>query len=305
MIWLIGNKGMLGTELSNLLESKKLPFVGTDREVDITSEASLADFARSLKEKGTPIAWIVNCAAYTAVDKAEDDRELCRALNEEGIRNVARVARKNGAKLLHVSTDYVFHGDGTRPYREDDPTDPTGYYGLTKRDGERAALAENPDTWIVRTAWLYGRHGNNFVFTMLRLMKEKEAISVVNDQRGTPTWAFDLADAMVRLIAAGSLDPADNKRAAPGIYHFSNFGNIVWHDFAAEIYTQGRALGLLAKDCEIKPCTSAEFPAKVRRPPYSVLDKAKIAAALTAADPAYRIPDWKESLASFLAKIEK
>lgn len=305
MIWLIGNKGMLGTELSNLIASKKLPFVGTDREVDITSESSLADFARSLKEKGTPVDWIVNCAAYTAVDKAEDDRELCRALNEEGIRNVARVASQNGAKLLHVSTDYVFHGDGTRPYREDDPTDPTGYYGLTKRDGELAALEENPNTWIIRTAWLYGAHGNNFVFTMLRLMKEREAISVVNDQRGTPTYALDLADAMVRLVAAGSANPIDKAFAAPGIYHFSNLGNIVWHDFAVEIYKQGRALGLLERDCAVNPCTSAEFPAKVRRPPYSVLDKAKISAALSAADPSYRIPDWKESLGIFLANIEK
>ncbi len=305
MIWLIGNKGMLGTELSNLLASRGIPFVGTDREVDITSEASLSEYAQNLADACQSLDWIVNCAAYTAVDKAEDDRELCRVLNEEGPRNIARVAKKIGAKLLHVSTDYVFHGDGARPYREDDPTDPTGYYGLTKRDGELAALAENPDTWIIRTAWLYGPHGNNFVFTMLRLMKEKETLSVVNDQRGTPTNAYDLADAMARLIAAGSLHAAEAGRAAPGVYHFSNLGNITWYDFACEIHKQGRSLGLLAKDCEVKPCTSAEFPAKVRRPPYSVLDKAKIAAALAAADPTYAIPDWKESLADFLAKIGK
>lgn len=300
MIWLIGNKGMLGTELSETFASRGIPFVGTDREVDIASEPSLASFAENLAAAGTPLSWIVNCAAYTAVDKAEDDTELCRILNVEGPRNIARVAKKNGAKLLHVSTDYVFHGDGKRPYREDDPTDPTGVYGLTKRDGENAAFAENPETRVIRTAWLYGRHGSNFVFTMLRLMKERETLSVVNDQRGTPTYAGDLADAMARLMAA-----ADRSLAPAGIYHFSNLGNIAWYDFAREIQRVGREIGLLSRDCAVNPCTSAEFPAKVRRPPYSVLDKTKISSVLTAADPDYRIPKWEESLAQFMKTIDK
>jgi dTDP-glucose 4,6-dehydratase len=294
MIWLIGNKGMLGTELSNLLESRGLKAIGTDRDVDITSQESLEAFAAKQATDGKQIDFIINCAAYTAVDKAEDDRELCRKLNTDGIANIARCAKKIGARLIHISTDYVFNGNGTRPYREDDPTDPTGVYGLTKRDGEVAALQANPETWIIRTAWLYGRHGNNFVFTMLRRMRELETHKVVNDQRGTPTWAFDLSSVIAAFIEKAKA----GKPAAYGIYHFSGKGNISWYDFACAIHQKGRALGLLPKDVTINPCTSAEFPAKVRRPPYSVLDKTKIETAL-----GVEIPSWEDSLQQFLEGV--
>lgn len=294
-VWLIGNKGMLGTELSEVFGARGVSFVGTDREVDITDPASLRAFAASESARGFPINVIVNCAAYTAVDKAEDDVELCRLLNVEGPRNVASLAASIGARVLHVSTDYVFNGNGTRPYREDDPTDPTGVYGLTKRDGENEALEKCPATWILRTAWLYGKHGNNFVHTMLRLMKEKAELKVVNDQRGTPTWARDLCIAIATFIEASASD----KPLPYGIYHFSNEGNITWFDFAREIYHLGTEKGELdsSRPFSLIPCTSAEFPAKVRRPPYSVLDKSKIRAAL-----GYDIPDWKESLAAFMAE---
>ena len=304
MIWLIGNKGMLGTELAALFESRSMACVGTDRDVDITDPAALDAFAATQAASGAPIDWIVNCAAYTAVDKAEDDTALCRALNADGPANIAACAKKIGARLVHISTDYVFHGDGTRPYREDDPTDPTGVYGLTKRDGEIAALAANDATYIIRTAWLYGRHGNNFVYTMLRLMKERDTVTVVNDQRGTPTWAWNLADIVATLIskvgparASAVQRPAlaDAPAVPYGIYHYTNGGNITWYDFACEIYRQGRATGLLEKDCVVSPCTSEQFPAKVKRPAYSVLDKTKIAAALGVA-----IPEWQESLARFM-----
>ncbi len=300
MLWLIGDKGTLGAAVAGCLVSAGTPFVGTDREVDIASETVLGSFTTFQAQKGAPVDWIINCAAYTAVDKAEDDRELCRVLNVEGPRNIARVARKIGARFLHVSTDYVFHGDGTRPYRESDPTDPTGYYGLTKRDGELAALAECENTWIIRTAWLYGTYGNNFPFTMLRLMGERESVSVVNDQHGSPTYAGDLAEAMSRLISVGG-----SGQAAPGIYHFSNLGEITWFDFAREIYRLGREKGILNRDCAVNPCASAEFPAKVRRPPYSVLDKTKICAALSAADATYAIPSWDASLAKFIDVVAK
>lgn len=286
MIWLIGCNGMLGTELSDMFAARGVAFVGTDREVDITDPASLSSFA-----SGKAIDAIVNCAAYTAVDKAEDDAELCRAINATGPANVASCARSIGASLLHISTDYVFDGNGTRPYREDDPTDPTGVYGLTKRDGEEAALRENPNTWIVRTAWLYGMHGNNFVFTMLKLMGERDAIKVVNDQRGSPTWAYDLCGAICDIL---------EKKIPYGIYHFTGAGNIVWHDFARAIYQKGRALGLLDRECAVNPCTSAEYPAKVRRPPYSVLDKTKIERSLGRS-----APDWETSLDAFLARVKK
>ena len=312
MVWLIGNKGMLGTELSNKLSACGIECVGTDREVDITDSAALERYAESLVFRGKSIRAVINCAAYTAVDKAEDDRDLCSRLNEDGPANIASCAAKYGAVMLHISTDYVFNGNGERPYREDDPTDPTGVYGLTKRDGESAALANNPRTWILRTAWLYGAHGNNFVHTMLRLMAEKTELKVVNDQRGTPTWAKDLCEAIcafllsVPAIAREAAHPeacAYKTVSSPefGIYHFSNEGNISWFDFANEIYLSGRDAGLLdpSKNCSILPCTSAEFPAKVRRPPYSVLDKSKIRAVLDR-----DIPDWKASLKEYLSSKE-
>jgi dTDP-4-dehydrorhamnose reductase len=285
LIWLIGSKGMLGTELSLLLEKSEFPFVGTDREVDITGMAALAAVHAKLAEE-RPIKWIINCAAYTAVDKAEDDIEACRSLNMQGAANIAAIANNTGARLIHISTDYVFDGNGDRPYREDDATAPIGIYGLTKRDGEIAVLENNPSSYIIRTAWLYGKYGNNFVHTMLRLMNERNEVKVVNDQRGSPTWTFDLAGAVLTVV----------KKDIPfGIYHFTNEGNITWFDFAKEIFKQGRKRGSIKKDCAVNPCASAEYPAKVRRPAYSVLDKSKIKSAL-----GIKIPAWEKSLKEFL-----
>ena len=286
MIWLIGNKGMLGTELSFLLEKNGLPFVGTDRELDITNLQSIKDF--SLKHS---FDWIINCAAYTMVDKAEDDERSCRLLNTTGPANIAMAANLNKAKLIHISTDYVFDGKGNRPYTEEDATLPIGVYGLSKRDGENMVLKENPSSFIIRTAWLYGRYGNNFVNTMLKLMKEKETISVVMDQKGSPTWSFDLSSVIVLLIKKFS----EGENIPFGIYHFTNEGICTWFDFATAIYEEGRALNILSKTCEIKSCTSAEYPAKVRRPAYSVLDKSKIRKGL-----GLEIPDWKVSLIKYL-----
>lgn len=294
MIWLIGNKGMLGTEMSLLLEKSGLPFAGTDRETDITDVAALANYA----EKKS-IGFIINCAAYTAVDKAEDDAENCRRLNTLGAGNIAACAKSIGALLIHISTDYVFDGkgitaegtDNIRPYREDDPTNPIGVYGMSKRDGELAVLKNNPCSYIIRTAWLYGRYGNNFVHTMLRLMNERDEVKVVNDQRGSPTWSFDLAFAILTLIKI-----IDSGKKVPfGIYHFTNEGNITWFDFAGEIFRQGSEQGGITKDCAVKPCASAEYPAKVRRPAYSVLDKSKIKTAL-----GIEIPAWDKSLKEFI-----
>jgi dTDP-4-dehydrorhamnose reductase len=294
LIWLIGNKGMLGTELSQVLERQGLEYTGSDREVDITDSAALEAFAAA---RTKPVTWIINCAAYTAVDKAEDDSAFCRRLNTDGAANIAKTAHTIGAKLIHISTDYVFNGKGVkeagtiRPYREDDPTDPIGVYGLTKRDGEQAALAAGDDVYIIRTAWLYGTYGNNFVATMLRLMKERDEVRVVNDQHGSPTWAYDLASVIAALITR-----VDEGAVVPyGIYHYTNEGDITWHEFASEIYRQGRELGLIHKDCAVKPCASAEYPVKVKRPAYSVLDKGRIKAAL-----GIELPRWDLSLRAFL-----
>jgi dTDP-4-dehydrorhamnose reductase len=261
---------MLGTELTRLLEKRGIPFAGTDREVDITDPAALDAYAEAQSVRGR-ITWIVNCAAYTAVDKAEDDVETCRILNAVGPGNIARTAKRLGARLIHISTDYVFDGKGVplaeggiRPYREDDDTNPTGVYGLTKRDGERRVLENNENSYIVRTAWLYGEYGGNFVHTMLRLMNERDEVKVVDDQRGSPTWAADLSRTLLSLILA--CDAPASAVPAPGLYHYTNEGIVSWFDFAQEIYRQGRGRGLIKKDCAVRPCASAEYPAKVTPP---------------------------------------
>jgi dTDP-4-dehydrorhamnose reductase len=287
MIWLIGIKGMLGTEVARLFEARGIPYLGTDRELDITQMETLRAFA----EAHSPISWIVNCAAYTAVDRAEDDALTCERINRDGVANIARVAAEMKAALIHLSTDYVFNGTASRPYREDDEPCPIGVYGKTKQAGEAAIQEIHQAAYIIRTAWLYGAYGKNFVTTMLRLMEERDSLSVVNDQRGSPTWAYDLARLILRLISTA----AEGKAVPYGIYHFSNEGNISWFDFASEIYRQARKQGLLTHECTLKPCTSAEFPAKVTRPKYSVLDKSKIKAAL-----GMDVPDWKLSLRAFL-----
>ena len=286
MIWLIGNKGMLGTELSLLLEKAGLPFAGTDMEVDITDPAELLKFTQERQ-----IDWIINCAAYTAVDKAEDNEALCRRINTQGVANIAAAAKSCGAKLIHISTDYVFDGKGSRPYAEDDPTCPIGVYGLTKRDGEQKVFEENPESYILRTAWLYGRYGNNFVNTMLRLFKDREEVKVVNDQHGSPTWAFDFAGVILSIIQQAG----HGKEIPYGIYHFTNEGTCTWFQFAKSIYEEGRALNVLTKPCEVKPCTSEEYPAKVKRPAYSVLDKTKIKKVLD-----LQIPEWNSSLKKYI-----
>jgi dTDP-4-dehydrorhamnose reductase len=286
MIWLIGNKGMLGTELSLLLEKAGISFIGTDRETDIADFKALKDFAAV-----QPIDWIINCAAYTAVDKAEDDEAACRLLNTTGAANIATVAKTIEARLIHISTDYVFDGNENRPYTEEDPTCPIGVYGLTKRDGEDLVSKENPLSYIIRTSWLYGRYGNNFVTTMLRLMKEKKEIKVVDDQHGNPTWAFDLSEIIIVLVQ----QIEDGKNIPCGIYHYTNEEVCTWFEFAKAIYEEGAALGILTKPCAIKPCTSTEYPAKVKRPAYSALDKTKIKKTL-----GITIPTWNESLRGFL-----
>lgn len=289
MIWLIGNRGMLGTELWEALaaagKGEELEAVGTDREVSILDPEALAGFAQ-----GKNISWIVNCAAYTAVEKAEEDRELCFRLNAEGPENIARLAASIGAKFLHISTDYVFDGTGKRPYREDDPVSPLGVYGETKAEGEARLRAATPGHVILRTAWLYGRHGSNFVQTMLKLMAAKDKIGVVADQRGTPTYAADLAAAIVAVLKA----PVPRF----GTFHFTNLGETTWYEFARAIEEEGLAAGLLTKSCEIEALTTAQYPTKARRPAYSVLSKDKIIATY-----GLKIPEWRFSLHRYVRSL--
>lgn len=283
---------MLGTELTRYIEAQGLPVLGTGRELSILEPEALSAFVRD-----KPITWIINCAAYTAVDKAEDEEALAFRLNAEGPENLAHLAQKIGARLLHISTDYVFSGTARiengapRPYREDDPTGPSGAYGRSKEEGERRILLANPASIIIRTAWLYGAHGPNFVFTMLRLMKDRDLISVVADQRGSPTWTRDLSIAIYQLIT--------KKEVPAGIYHFTNDGECSWFDFALAIRDEAQALGLLQKECDVQPITTDQYPTKARRPAYSVLSKDKIKAL------GICVPEWRESLVKFLKTQSK
>ena len=309
MIWLIGCNGMLGREVARQLKENNLSFVGTDKEVDITNPDALDAYQKNvmtsfysldskLPESEKSISWIINCSAYTNVDKAEEDTELAAKLNTEGPLNIARVARKLGAKLIHISTDYVFGGDGNEPYTENMEKHPLGVYGKTKADGEDAIEKEMVQYYILRTAWLYGFEGINFVYTMTKAMNSHDSVRVVNDQKGTPTCAVDLAEVILKLIDKNNNAKSFfGKNSAPsyGIYQFTDGGETNWFEFTKEIYALGKKYGRITQDCTINPCTSAEYGAKVERPSYSVLSKDKIVKALK-----LKLPSWQQSLEKFI-----
>lgn len=284
MVWLIGCKGMLGTEIARQLKNSNIDYIGTDIDVDITKLEVLEDFAN----KNPKIDWIINCSAYTAVDKAEDDKDFANLLNNIGPKNISSVAKKINAKMIHISTDYVFDGTGNIPYTEDMDVKPIGVYGQTKADGEKSVIDSGCEYYIFRTAWLYGYDGKNFVYTMLKLMESKQELSVVSDQKGTPTFAGDLANCVIKAITSKNQIPC-------GIYHCTDLGEITWYDFACEIYKQGKATGKLSNECKINPCSTDEFPTKAKRPAYSVLSKEKIQQAL-----GITLPMWNESLNVFM-----
>lgn len=284
MIWLIGNKGMLGSEIARQLTENKIDFVGTDIDVDITSYDALSTFA-----KNKSIKWIINCAAYTAVDLAESNVELATKLNATAPGNIAKVAKEIDATVIHISTDYVFDGTGDSPRTEDMEIAPIGVYGITKADGEKSVSENAEKYYILRTAWLYGWAGKNFVYTMLRAMNKNPAVKVVADQKGTPTFAGDLADVILKIISKKNPIPY-------GIYHVTDLGETTWWDFTKEIKNQGIDAGYLQnKDCVVNSCTTEEYPTPAKRPAYSVLSKDKIQKAL-----GITLPQWQESLSVFL-----
>lgn len=311
MIWVIGSKGMLGSEIIRQLAQEGIPYVGTGSELDIADPQALENFVNATetasyysshnsensKDSGK-IRWVINCAGYTAVDKAEDEGDKARAVNAAGPLNIARTARAHGAKLIHISTDYVFDGRANIPYAENAPKCPAGVYGLTKSEGEDNVAAQMTQYYIIRTSWLYGFDGHNFVYTMTNLMNTHDTVKVVNDQRGCPTFCGDLASAVLRFI-----DKADNatsffgrNSAAPyGIYNFTDSGDTTWYDFARTIYQYGKKYGRITQDCTVQPCSTAEYPAKAVRPAYSVLSKNKIEKELK-----IKIPSWESSLEKFM-----
>jgi dTDP-4-dehydrorhamnose reductase len=285
MIWVVGARGMLGRDVVRELDALGLAHVDSDLDCDIADAAAVERFAQA-----QPLDWILNCAAYTAVDAAEDNEAAAEAVNARGSQNLARLATQRGARLIHVSTDYVFDGEASSPYAEDGTPAPRGAYGRSKLHGERLLAEACAQHFVVRTAWLYGLHGKNFVATMLRLMNEREVVSVVDDQRGTPTYTRDLAAALCRFVTTDA--------QAYGIYHYTNDGEATWFEFARAVLELGRTRGLVVKDCELRPITTAEYPTRAIRPRYSVLSKAKLRRAL-----GLDIPTWEDALARYFDEL--
>jgi dTDP-4-dehydrorhamnose reductase len=281
-ILVTGAGGQLGKELEMIVSS----FPGfefcflTREQLSITDPEMVENYFHQERPD-----YCINCAAYTAVDKAESESSAAYEINAKGVEFLAKVCSNTGCRFIHISTDYVFNGLGTTPYLETDPVDPLGVYGASKRAGELLALESNPATIIIRTSWLYSSFGKNFVKTMIRVMKERESVSVVNDQLGSPTYCADLAEAIMLIISSGKWEP--------GIYHFCNKGQVTWYDFAVAIRD------LTGSSCKLVPITSSEYPTPARRPSYSVFDTTKISNIYSVVS-----KDWKDSLSICIQRIQ-
>lgn len=273
-----GVKGQLGYDVANELEKRGHEAVGTDvEEMDITDSAKV----REVLTEENPDA-VIHCAAYTAVDAAEENVELCRRINAEGTENIARVCSELNCKLLYVSTDYVFNGEGERPWEPDDEREPLNVYGQTKCEGELAVEKYVEKLFIVRIAWVFGVNGKNFIKTMLRLGKDHDELTVVADQIGSPTYTYDLSRLLVDMIESDKY----------GRYHATNEGLCSWYEFAVEIFRQA------GMDVHVRPVTSEEYPAKAKRPHNSRMDKRKLEE-----NGFERLPEWKDALSRYLNVI--
>ena len=287
-ILVTGAYGQLGNEVRILSANyPEYNFLFTDVDsLDITDKNELIDFVT-----GNNIRYIINCAAYTAVDKAEDDAELCEKINATAVKNLGLAAAEAGAGIIHVSTDYVFDGTSCRPYTEDMPTKPCSVYGKTKLKGEKNLLKACPNAIIIRTAWLYSPFGNNFVKTMIKLGSERESLNVIFDQVGTPTYALDLADAILKAMD----QTIDTDHEKGGVYHFSNEGVCSWYDFTIKIH---EIAGI--KTCKVNPIETKDYPTKAARPHYSVLNKSKIKQTFNIS-----IPHWEASLKDCIKELSE
>lgn len=287
-ILVTGAYGQLGNEVRILSANyPEYNFMFTDVDsLDITDKNELIDFVT-----GNDIRYIINCAAYTAVDKAEDDSELCEKINATAVKNLGLAAAEAGAGIIHVSTDYVFDGTSCRPYTEDMPTKPCSVYGKTKLKGEKNLLKACPNAIIIRTAWLYSPFGNNFVKTMIKLGSERESLNVIFDQVGTPTYALDLADAILKAMD----QTIDTEHDKGGVYHFSNEGVCSWYDFTIKIH---EIAGI--NTCKVNPIETKDYPTKAARPHYSVLNKSKIKQTFN-----ITIPHWEASLKECIKELSE
>jgi len=284
-ILVTGSKGQLGSDIQDISSQyPALQFDFTDiEELDLTDASMVETYFNENKPD-----FCVNCAAYTAVDQAEDEEELALKINRDTVDMLAKVCKKNNSRLIHVSTDYVFDGTNFKPYAENDVPSPKSVYGFSKLKGEETIALVNPDAMIIRTSWLYSSFGHNFVKTMIRLSNERDEITVVADQVGTPTYSGDLARAILDIITGFE------KSQITGIYHFSDEGVASWYDFAKAI------MQIIGSDCKVYPIESKDFPAKANRPFYSVLSKTKIKS-----DFNINIPYWLDSLKVAIQKIKK
>lgn len=274
-----GVKGQLGYDVVNELEKRGHTAIGTDvEEMDITDEGKVREVLSAEKPDA-----VIHCAAYTAVDAAEDNVELCRKINAEGTENIAKACKELGCKLLYASTDYVFNGEGERPWEPDDEREPLNVYGQTKYEGELAVEKYVEKFFIVRIAWVFGINGKNFIKTMLRLGEDHDELTVVADQIGSPTYTYDLARLLVDMIGSDKY----------GRYHATNEGLCSWYDFAVEIFRQA------GMDVRVRPVTSEEYPAKAKRPHNSRMDKAKLEE-----NGFERLPDWKDALGRYLRALQ-
>ena len=277
-----GAGGQLGQELQVLASAfPSFDFIFADRnQLPVNDPARVSAFFNEYQPD-----WCINCAAYTAVDKAESEKETAFGINGDAPGYLARACRSTGARLIHISTDYVFDGSSAIPLKEDDSTAPINIYGASKLEGEKQAFQIHPDgTVVIRTSWVYSEFGNNFVKTMIRLMTERPAINVVNDQIGSPTYAADLAAVILHII--------DAPHFVPGIYNYSNEGQISWYDFALAIHK------LIDSSCTVGPIASVNYPTPARRPHYSLLDKSLIKKTY-----GISIPDWQTSLAICIKRL--
>ncbi len=292
MVWLIGNKGMLGNDVEKLLKERGLFYWASDKEVDIGDYKALEKFGKDKK-----IKWIINCSGYTKVDKAEEEIDEAFRINKDGVRNIALFSASRQIRLIHISADYVFDGrqeEEAIAYREDDKTNPINIYGKSKLAGEEDIKNILEKYFIIRTAWLYGLKGNNYVYTMLKLFKERDLVKVVDDQWGSPTYTVDLAGAILKIVEDNSV--------SYGIYHFTNKGMTSWYEFARTIYKKAKRLGLIEsnKKVEIQPIKTEEYSTAAKRPRYSVLSKEKIKREL-----GLKIRDWDKVLEDFLISLRE
>ena len=282
VVLVTGSNGQVGKELQQLASHyPQFRFVFASRE-----DLPLHHFG--LAENyfiGIHPQFCINCAAYTAVDKAESEPELAELVNGEAVGHLAALCKKYNTKLIHISTDYVFDGKQEVPYVETDPTGPVSVYGRTKLHGEQLCLKENPDAIIIRTAWVYSEFGNNFVKTMMRLMQDRMELNVVNDQIGAPTYAADLAKAILEII--------NSEKWVQGVYHYSNAGKISWYDFAEKIRE------LIHSACKVNPISTSQYPTPAKRPFFSLLNTSKIRETY-----AVEVPDWEQSLKKCIERLK-